>query len=66
MKSEIEERDSRDKMREDSPLTQANDAIYIDSSMMTIPEVVEKILESVMVFNRKEEGQIKLNQNRQE
>src|SRR5262245_46168766 len=66
MKSEIEERDSRDKMREDSPLTQANDAIYIDSSVMTIPEVVEKILEFVMAFNGKEEGQIKLNQNRQE
>jgi len=45
MKAEIEERDHRDKTRADSPLTQAEDAIYIDSSAMTIDEVVEQILE---------------------
>ena len=44
MKSEIEERDHRDKTRADSPLTQAEDAVYIDSSAMTIDEVVERIL----------------------
>ena len=47
MKSEIEERDQRDKTRADSPLTQAEGAIYIDSSAMTIEEVVERILEIV-------------------
>jgi cytidylate kinase len=47
MKAEIEERDHRDKTRADSPLTQAEDAVYIDSSAMTIREVVEKILEIV-------------------
>jgi cytidylate kinase len=47
MKSEIEERDHRDKTRADSPLTQAEDAVYIDSSAMTIDQVVEQILEIV-------------------
>lgn len=47
MKSEIKERDYRDKTRADSPLAQAKDATYIDSSVMTIDEVVERILEIV-------------------
>lgn len=47
MKTEIEERDHRDKTRADSPLEQAADAFYIDSSNMTIDEVVEKILDLV-------------------
>jgi cytidylate kinase len=47
MKSEIEERDHRDQTRADSPLTQAEDAVHIDSSAMTIDEVVERILEIV-------------------
>jgi cytidylate kinase len=47
MKEEIEERDYRDKTRADSPLIQAEGAIYIDSSAMTIDEVVERILEIV-------------------
>ncbi|MBI1764467.1 MAG: (d)CMP kinase [Acidobacteria bacterium] len=42
--AEIEARDHRDKTRADSPLAQAADAIYIDSSGLTIEEVVEKIL----------------------
>jgi len=45
MKEEIERRDHRDKTRADSPLTQAEDAVYIDSSPMTVDEVVERILE---------------------
>lgn len=40
---EIEERDKRDKNREISPLKKAKDAILIDSSDMTIDEVVNKI-----------------------
>jgi CMP/dCMP kinase len=45
MKEEIERRDHRDKTRTDSPLTQAEDAVYIDSSRMMIGEVVELIVE---------------------
>lgn len=47
MKAEIEERDSRDRTRADSPLAPAEDAIYIDSSAMTIDQVVNRILEIV-------------------
>lgn len=50
-KTEIEERDQRDKTRADSPLVQAADAVYIDSSGMTINEVVEKILNMVSQTN---------------
>ncbi|HMB27754.1 MAG TPA: (d)CMP kinase, partial [Blastocatellia bacterium] len=45
MREEIELRDQRDKTRADSPLTQVEDAVYIDSSEMTVDEVVERILE---------------------
>ncbi|HEY7180592.1 MAG TPA: (d)CMP kinase [Blastocatellia bacterium] len=45
MKREIEMRDHRDTTRADSPLTRAEDAIYIDSSEMTVDEVVDRILE---------------------
>ena len=41
---DIEERDYRDMHREISPLKQAEDAILVDTSDMTIDEVVEKIL----------------------
>lgn len=44
---EIEERDQRDKTRADSPLVQAEDAVYIDSSALTIEQVVAKILDLV-------------------
>ena len=47
MKFEIEERDYRDKTRADSPLAQADVAIYIDSSGLTVDQVVERILEIV-------------------
>ena len=47
MKEEIEQRDHRDKTRADSPLVRAPNATYIDSSAMTIDEVVEGILEIV-------------------
>ncbi|HEY6401569.1 MAG TPA: (d)CMP kinase [Blastocatellia bacterium] len=48
MKDQIERRDHSDKTRADSPLTQADDAVYIDSSEMTIDEVVARILEIAM------------------
>lgn len=40
---DIEERDHRDMNREIAPLKQADDAIYVDSSDMTIDEVTEAI-----------------------
>jgi cytidylate kinase len=47
MKEQIERRDHSDKTRADSPLTQVEDAVYIDSSAMTVDEVVARILEIV-------------------
>lgn len=44
IEKEIKERDHRDMTREESPLVQADDAVLIDSSDMTIDEVVDKII----------------------
>lgn len=44
IKEDIMERDHRDMTREISPLKQAEDAVLVDSSYMTIDEVVEKII----------------------
>lgn len=44
IKADIEERDYRDMNREHSPLKQAEDAVLVDSSDMTIEEVVEKLI----------------------
>ena len=44
IEKDIIERDHRDMTREFAPLIQAEDAIYIDSSNLTIDEVVDKIL----------------------
>ena len=44
IKADIEERDYRDMNREHSPLKQAEDAILVDSSYMTIEEVIERII----------------------
>lgn len=41
---DIAERDHRDMHRETSPLKQAEDAVLVDTSDMTIPEVIERIL----------------------
>lgn len=43
IKADIEQRDYQDMNREIAPLKQAEDAIYVDSSDMTIEEVVECI-----------------------
>ena len=45
IESYIRERDYRDMTREIAPLKQAEDAVKVDSSYMTIPEVVDKIVE---------------------
>jgi cytidylate kinase len=42
--NEIEERDRRDTERKTAPLAMASDALYIDSSDMTIDSVIEEIL----------------------
>lgn len=44
IESDIRERDHRDMTREIAPLKQAEDAVKVDSSYMTIPEVVDKIV----------------------
>lgn len=45
IRKDIEDRDYRDSHREASPLSQAEDAVLIDSSDMTADEVTEKVLE---------------------
>ena len=45
IQKDIEERDERDMNREISPLKQADDAVLVDSSEMTIQEVVNCILQ---------------------
>jgi cytidylate kinase len=45
--SEIHDRDRRDSQRADSPLVQAHDAIYLDTSGKTIEEVLGEILRLV-------------------
>lgn len=44
IEKDIIERDRRDMTREFAPLKQAEDAIYLDSSDMTVDEVIEKII----------------------
>lgn len=44
IKADIEERDYRDMNRETAPLKQAADAVLVDSSYMTIDEVVDEII----------------------
>ena len=50
IKADIAERDYRDMHREISPLKQAEDAVLVDSSDMSIDEVIEKLIE---LFNGK-------------
>jgi len=45
--AQIAERDQRDRTRADSPLVQAPDAIYLDSTGLSIEEVEESILKIV-------------------
>lgn len=45
IQKDIEDRDARDMNRAVSPLRQAEDAVLVDSSEMTIPEVVKAILQ---------------------
>lgn len=45
---DIEERDYQDMHRENSPLQKAEDALYLDSSEMTIREVSDAIIDALM------------------
>lgn len=44
IKEDIEQRDERDMNREHSPLRRAEDAVLVDSSHMTVEEVIDRIL----------------------
>ena len=45
IQKEIEDRDYRDMHREHSPLTQAEDAVLVDTSAMTIAQVIDRIIQ---------------------
>lgn len=45
IQADIEERDYRDMHRETSPLKQAEDAVYVDTSLMTPEEVTRRLVE---------------------
>ena len=47
IEKDIEDRDYRDMHREHSPLKQAEDAVLLDTSSMTLDQVVEEILKIV-------------------
>ena len=47
LQEEIASRDKQDMEREVSPLRQAEDAIYLDTSAMNIEQVTDKVLELV-------------------
>ena len=54
IQKDIEERDQRDMTREISPLRQAKDAVLVDSSDLTIQQVVDRILQ---IFRSKTTGE---------
>jgi cytidylate kinase len=47
VREQISERDRRDQTRGDSPLAQAPDALYLDTTDLTLEEVEEEILKMV-------------------
>lgn len=49
---DIIERDTRDMSRENSPLKKADDAILIDTTKLTIEEVIEKIISIIGVSEK--------------
>lgn len=51
--SEVSERDRRDSTRPVAPLRQAEDALLVDSSTLTIEQVVEQIVAAVQSVERK-------------
>ncbi len=53
IEKDIKKRDDQDKNREISPLIQAEDAVLVDSSEMTIDQVVQRILD---IYKKRENG----------
>jgi CMP/dCMP kinase len=47
VKAELEERDRRDRGRQATPLVKAEDAISIDTSSLTVEELVNRVLEII-------------------
>jgi len=47
MARQIRERDQRDRTRSEAPLVQAPDAVYVDSTGLTIEQVEERILKLI-------------------
>jgi cytidylate kinase len=47
VKAEIDERDRRDREREATPLVKAEDAIFIDTSALTLDQLLDRALEIV-------------------
>jgi len=45
--AQIDDRDHRDRTRSEAPLTQAPDALYIDSTGLSVDQVVEELLKLV-------------------
>lgn len=52
VESEVEERDRRDTLRAVAPLVRAQDAIEVDSSSLSIEQVVDQIVEQVRSVER--------------
>lgn len=53
---EIQRRDEIDSTRSVAPLRKAEDAVYIDSTALTIPEVLERVLAAVKEKSRERIG----------
>ena len=56
IEQDIIERDHRDMTREIAPLKQAEDAVLLDSSEMTIDQVVQAIIDTAKAHGLKEEA----------
>jgi CMP/dCMP kinase len=55
IEADIKKRDYQDMNRENSPLRQAEDAVLVDSSHLTIDEVIDKI---ILLFKEKYSGDL--------
>ncbi len=66
LKTEIADRDKADSSREVAPLIQAEDAVYLDTTGMNIPEVVERAIKIISTENRDEEIPVEESMTEQE
>lgn len=57
IENDLHNRDTIDSTREFAPLKKADDAIYIDTTNMTIEEVVETILKYILAQNSRRKAQ---------